>query len=124
MFELFWELNQNRRIGEAQTEARNSESRARDLGQQVEILRQSIEKLALVNAAMWSLLQEKANLKDEDLTNRMQQIDLQDGVADGRISPPKAMICAKCLRTLSRTHERCMYCGAYNPGTKNAFDVR
>ena len=50
MFELFWELNQNRRIGEAQSEARNSESRARDLGYQVQVLKQSIEKLALVNA--------------------------------------------------------------------------
>ena len=123
MFELFWELNQNRRIGEAQTEARNSESKARDLGHQVEVLKQAIEKLALVNAAMWSLLQEKAHLKDEDLANRMQQIDMMDGVADGRISPQKALACAKCLRPLSRTHERCMYCGAYNPGAKNAFDV-
>jgi hypothetical protein len=123
MFELFWELNQNRRIGEAQTEARNSEARARDLSREVELLKQSVEKLALVNAAMWSLLQEKAHLKDEDLVNRMQQIDMMDGVADGRISPPRAQICAKCQRTLSRTHERCMYCGAYNPGTKNAFDI-
>lgn len=123
MFELFWELHQQRRIGEIQSDARNAEGKARDLGYQVNVLQQSIEKLALVNAAMWSLLQEKAHLKDEDLANRMQQIDMMDGVADGRISPQKAMLCAKCQRTLSRTHERCMYCGAYNPGAKNAFDV-
>ncbi|HEV8378141.1 MAG TPA: hypothetical protein VGP99_04775 [Tepidisphaeraceae bacterium] len=123
MFELFWELNQQRRIGEAQADARNSEARARDLDHQVELLQQAIEKLALVNAAMWSLLQQKAGLKDEELANRMQQIDMQDGVADGRISPQRAMACAKCHRPLSRTHERCMYCGAYNPGARNAFDV-
>ena len=123
MFELFWELHQNRRIGEAQSEARNSETRARDLAHQVEVLRQAIEKLALVYAAMWSLLQEKAQLKDEDLANRMQQIDMMDGVADGRISPQKALTCAKCLRPLSRTHERCMYCGAFSPTGRNVFDV-
>ena len=123
MFELFWELNQQRRIGEVQAEARNSEMRTRDVQRDVELLQQSVEKLALVNAAMWSLLQEKAGLKNEDLANRMQQIDMQDGVADGRISPQSAMVCAKCQRPLSRTHERCMYCGAYNPGAKNAFDV-
>lgn len=123
MFELFWEMNQQKRIGEAQADARSSEARARDLGHDVELLRQSIEKLALVNAAMWSLLQEKAHLKDDDLANRMQQIDMMDGVADGRITPQKAMICGKCQRPLSRTHERCMYCGAYNPGARNTFDV-
>jgi hypothetical protein len=123
MFELFWELHQQRRIGEAQADARNSETKARDLSQQVETLRQSIEKLALVNAAMWSLLQQRSGLKDEELLNRMQEIDLQDGVADGRIARQKAQQCAKCQRPMSRTHERCMYCGAYNPGSKNAFDV-
>jgi len=123
MLELFWELNQNRRIGEVQTDPRNTESKTRDLSREVESLRQSIEKLALVNAAMWSLLQEKSGLKDEQLLNRMQEIDLADGVADGRISQAKAMQCVKCQRPMSRTHERCMYCGAYNPGLKNAFDV-
>ena len=123
MFELFWELNQQRRIGEIQADARNTEGKARDLSREVETMRQAIEKLALVNAAMWSLLQEKTGLKDEQLLNRMQEIDLQDGVADGRISRQKAMQCAKCQRPMSRTHERCMYCGAYNPGSKNAFDI-
>lgn len=123
MFELFWELHQQRRIGEAQADARTSEMKARDVGHQVQVLQQSIEKLALVNAAMWSLLQEKGGLKDEDLANRMQEIDIQDGVADGRIGSGKPPPCAKCHRPMSRTHERCMYCGAYNPGSRSAFDV-
>jgi len=123
MFELFWELNQQRRIGEAQADARNSEMRAQDVQRDVEMLQQSVEKLALVNAAMWSLMQDKMGLKDEQLLNRMQEIDMQDGVADGRISRQKALTCAKCQRPMSRTHDSFMYCGAYNPGSRSAFDV-
>jgi hypothetical protein len=123
MFELFWELHQHRRIGEAQSDARRSQEKARGLEHEVAMLQQSVEKLALVNAAMWSLLQDKSGLKDDDLLNRMQAIDMQDGVADGRISSRKPPACAKCQRPMSRTHERCMYCGAYSAAARSAFDV-
>jgi len=123
MFELFWELHQQRRIGEVEATARSSEGKARDVQNELERLRQSIEKLALVNAAMWSLLQEKTGLQNEALVERMQQIDLMDGVADGRISPTKPAACAACKRPMSRTHERCMYCGAYSASGRNAFEV-
>jgi hypothetical protein len=123
MFELFWELHQQRRIGEAQSAAQNSETKARDVENEVERLRQSIEKLSLVNAAMWSLLQEKTGVKNEQLIDRMQQIDLMDGAADGRISQTRPAACPSCKRPMSRTHERCMYCGAYSAVGRNVFDV-
>ncbi len=123
MFHLFWELNQQRRINEAASDARIGETKARDARHEIDLLRQSIEKLALVHAAMWTLLQEKVGLKDEELLNRMQELDLQDGVADGRLSSGRVAECAACHRPMSRTHERCMYCGAYSATGKSAFDV-
>lgn len=123
MFDLFWELNQQERIGEAQADGQKSQLKALALEHRIERLQQSIEKLALVNAAMWSLLQDRTGLKDDELLNRMQQIDMQDGVADGRISPQGVQTCAKCQRPMSRKHERCMYCGADHPGGRNPFVV-
>jgi hypothetical protein len=123
MFQLFWELNQQRRINETQAEQRISDSKTRDTRHELDQLRQSIEKLALVNMAMWTLLQEKTNLKDEDLLNRMQELDLADGVADGRMSGQKSTGCAACGRPMSRTHDRCMYCGAETAGGRSAFEV-
>ena len=44
------------------------------------------------------------------LADRMQQIDLRDGVADGRITHTVAE-CPSCHRKTTRRRAECMYCG-------------
>ncbi len=85
------------------TEARRAERRMHDVEQR-------LEKLTLITMAMWSLLQQETNLTEEDLMERVRQIDLMDGRSDGRITPQIAR-CSQCNRVMNPRHSRCLYCG-------------
>lgn len=76
----------------------------------LEDLEDRLDRLALINMAMWSLLRQQTQLTEEDLMNRVQEIDLLDGQADGRVTR-QVLRCAQCGRVMSPRHRRCLYCG-------------
>ena len=77
----------------------------------VELLEMRLDKLTLINMALWSLLQEVGNFTEEDLLERVAKIDLLDGKADGKVTK-QVKKCPKCSRVMSPRHARCLYCGA------------
>lgn len=79
-----------------------------------------LERLILINLAMWTLIQETTNLTEEDLLERVKNIDLMDGTPDGKVTRQVAK-CDNCSRVMSPKHKRCMYCGAEKL-TLSAFD--
>ena len=70
-----------------------------------------LDKLILLCTAMWSLLKEQTHLTEEQLFERVRQLDLADGVQDGKVTQ-KVAKCEKCGRVMSFRHSRCLYCGA------------
>lgn len=74
-------------------------------------LERRLEKLSLLCRAMWTLVQERTGLTEEEIARRAVEIDLLDGKADGKVSV-KASMCASCNRTVAPRHARCLYCGA------------
>ena len=70
-----------------------------------------LDKLALVNMAMWSLIRQHTGLTEEDLMQRVQEIDLIDGRPDGKVTR-QVMRCQSCKRVMSPRHSKCLYCGA------------
>ena len=111
MFDLLFDLYQQRRINEVEETAQDSGRKASDFQERVRMLEESVARLALVNAAMWSLLKDRTGLTDAALTARIRDIDLRDGVEDGKLTPV-VQTCAQCGRTLAPRHRRCIYCGA------------
>lgn len=82
-----------------------------------------LDRLQLVCMAMWSLLKERTNLTEEDLLERVRQIDLEDGVEDGKCGGAVGVtICPNCGRKMSARHRRCLYCGQGNLPAE-AFDA-
>ncbi len=77
----------------------------------IEEISDRLDKLSLVCLSMWSLLLEHTDLREEDLMRRVREIDLQDGVADGKVTK-QIQKCGKCGRTMSPKHNKCLYCGA------------
>ena len=64
---------------------------------------------------VWELLQERTNLTEDDLMAKVRDIDLRDGVADGKLQTDKSLAkCSNCGRTMSDRHGRCLYCGGAN----------
>ncbi len=78
---------------------------------EVDDLKLKVSRLALINMALWSFVQETTGKTEQDLINRVQELDMLDGQADGKIQSRVAK-CQSCGRTLNKRHTNCMYCGA------------
>jgi len=97
MFEfLFWELNQQRIVGEATAQAKAASKRTIDLKAETRELRRLVNKLMLVTQALWEIV-----------------ADLRDGRLNGKLKRTVKK-CASCGRTLHNEHSRCLYCGSEN----------
>ena len=70
-----------------------------------------LSKLTLIAWAMWTLIQETTDLTEEDLMQRVKDLDLLDGQSDGKVTRQVAR-CSQCDRVMSPKHLRCLYCGA------------
>lgn len=68
-----------------------------------------VDRLLLVVDAMWSLLKE-SGWTDEQLAQRIQDIDAADGVMDGRRTP-QAQRCPKCDAMVEPSRSSCAFCG-------------
>jgi ribosomal protein S27AE len=115
MFHGLYDLESRRRAASAESSARRSETKAGDVQRELRLIAERLDKLVLVNMAMWSLVQERTGVSEEDLANRVQEIDLQDGVADGKVTRNLRQ-CPNCHRTMSRRHNKCLFCGSANLG--------
>jgi ribosomal protein S27AE len=111
MIDLLWDLYQERRINDAQEGANFAARKATDFQERVRGLEDRLDRMLLQNMAMWSLLRDAMGVTDQDLINRVQQLDLADGVADGKVTRGGPTTCPRCQRTFSPRHRRCLYCG-------------
>ncbi len=110
MWELIWNLRQDERIKETSSEI----ILAKDAIAETE---ERLERLALICQAMWSLLEEKTDLTEDDLVKRVTEIDLKDGRLDGKYEKPLVK-CEECGATISQRFGKCLFCGKeYTDGT-------
>lgn len=115
----FYGLRAYGRVESARNAARRSEEKAEDAVDLARRLDDRIDRLALINMALWSLLQERTGLTEEDLANRVQELDLADGQVDGKVGG-QVVQCPQCGRTLSQKHQKCLYCG-FEPDEREVF---
>ena len=85
----------------------------------VRYLEERTERLEMVCEAMWNLLKAKFEVKDEDLLAQVAQLDLTDGVTDGKVTR-EPLRCPNCGRANSRRHDRCIYCATPLRGAREA----
>jgi hypothetical protein len=80
-----------------------------------------LDRLALINMAMWSLMQDKLGHTEEDLMERVQLLDQMDGSDDGKATRSVSQ-CRACGRPMGPRHRKCMYCGKARAAS-SAFDT-
>ena len=81
-----------------------------DQRQRIRDLEYEVQRVKLLNQALWELLRDKVKLTDAELEQKISDIDLRDGVADGKITDV-ALKCPSCSRVSSSKHWKCLYCG-------------
>lgn len=104
--------------------ARNATSQtstqSSDTSSELDFIEGRLDRLTLVCMAMWSLIQDKTNLTEEDLLERVRVIDMMDGTTDNK-AKRSMQKCANCDRPMSMRHQRCLYCG-HEKLVQSAFD--
>lgn len=87
----------------------------------VRYLEDRVDRLSLICMAMWSLLQDKTQLSEEDLLERVKLLDLMDGKEDGKATKSVSR-CSRCDRPMNTRHKKCIYCG-HAKLISSAFDA-
>jgi len=105
-----WELLQQQQIYEAKGDARKAVSKIDNLETKVGIAEDRIERLSLACQAMWELLRDHTGVTEEQLYDKVLEIDVRDGALDGKIET-EVINCPHCARKTSTHRMRCIYCG-------------
>jgi hypothetical protein len=105
--------DQMARANRARTAGEMASRAAAKVRTQNESIQCDVEKLFMITQALWTLLQDQHGYSDEDLIQRVQEIDLQDGKLDGKVAKSKIRPdCPECGRKLMGNRPVCLYCGA------------
>lgn len=112
LFYNFWWLSRTATIN---TRVKGIRDDVNLVDQRLDDLVSSHERLLLLCQAMWELLREREGLTELQLADKLREIDLRDGMEDGKVSPVKVATCEHCRRPINRRHRKCIYCGAANP---------
>jgi len=73
-------------------------------------LEHQVARLMLLNQALWELLRPRLKMTDADLEKFVHEVDMRDGVEDGKITH-NAVKCPQCGRVSNSKHWKCLYCG-------------
>jgi hypothetical protein len=119
--DILYEAYQAGRITDAENRAESARAKVDRFADDIQRLQRKVGKLSLGCQALWEMLCERAGLTDKDLVAKMQEIDLRDGVSDGKISR-RVVVCPACQRNSSSKRTECVYCGAALPNP-NLFDA-
>jgi hypothetical protein len=118
-----YDVYQHRQIKRVQRqlgiEASSTDQRMRNTRDEIDRLHDRIDRLVLVNEAMWELLCECTGLTEEHLRHRMEGLDRSDGAVDGR-RRPQAAVC-ECGAMVNARARICLFCSADAPA-RTAFD--
>ncbi len=73
-------------------------------------LEERLDRALLTMEALWTLLRDGLGVTEAQLADRITDLDLRDGVLDGKARRPP-LHCPGCERPTARRFPRCLYCG-------------
>lgn len=110
---MLWDLYQHYQITQLKSEVARAQNAPADDGgarRAAEHLEERVDRLVLLCRAMFELIQAQTGLTEKQLSEKILEIDLRDGVADGKMSPTPTR-CPKCDAMMSPRFGRCLFCG-------------
>lgn len=96
-----------------------SQTETDDNGDRIRKLEDKIANLSLVTEALWSLLNTRTRLTDEDLATSINNV-----IQTRKAREETKLTCIKCKMQNSINHKKCMYCGGELTGhtSKSLFN--
>lgn len=118
--DFFVDAHQYGKINQAERRADSAAEKASRVQDSYYKLLKKQEKMALVSQALWEIVQERLGISDEELQDKILEIDLRDGKADGKIGG-QIVTCKNCGRKTNTQRGSCFYCGT-NTTEGHAFE--
>ena len=87
----------------------------------VDVLDADVERLFMLTEALWVFMQKEHGYTEEQLIEKIVEIDLRDGKLDGR-SATDAPLCTSCNRPVSKQRPVCPYCGTQVEASSSPFE--
>ncbi len=103
------------RLNAAEIKAEAAQDRSERLQFEVNELKRRCDALTIGCQAMWELLREACEVGDEAIVEKIKEIDLRDGVEDGKITVAESKQCPNCGRATNARRQACLYCGTPLP---------
>ena len=116
------DIYQQGKITQAKQQAEKAANKADRFADDIRSLERRLDRLTLATQALWEMLRDAGHHSEEVLVSKMQEIDLRDGSADGKISRT-IKVCSRCGRNSNSKRLECLYCGE-SLGNPNLFDAR
>jgi hypothetical protein len=69
------------------------------------------ERLFLICTALTELIRDKSLATEPEVLAKLQEVDLRDGMADGKFGGIQIVECPHCSNRTKRRHLNCIYCG-------------
>ena len=113
MTDIIWEFYQHGKVIRASADASQALSKTIESRADIGALERKIDRLALLNQAMWSLVKEQTSLTEADLIEQIKRLDMLDGRLDGKVAETKK--CNSCGTVLAASAHSCYGCGAESP---------
>lgn len=85
---------------------RDTHTESDDNSERIRKLESKLTNLSLVTEALWTLLNKRTKLTNEDLTASIQEV-----IQTRRTREESKLTCVKCKMQNSINHKKCMYCG-------------
>jgi hypothetical protein len=111
---IFFDLYQQGQIAAATAKADHAKNENERLKSQIQDLQRKSDALTIACQALWEIVRDRAGMADEAMIAKLQEIDLRDGQADGKISTTLTA-CPSCGRRSNSNRKQCLYCGASMP---------
>ncbi len=107
---IFFDIHQYKRISEVSSEASSAKAKSERVETELRSLRRQLDRVTLTCQAMWELVRENSDITEQMLADRITEVDLRDGVADGKMGH-QVLDCPACGRKTSSKRGFCVMCG-------------
>lgn len=109
---LGWAARQQLVAQRADMAADRASATASKARSQVEMMQLDVERLLMITEALWTMLRDEHGYTDEQLIQKVQEIDMRDGRLDGKVAKQAPSKCPHCGRAVSPRRPMCVFCGA------------
>ena len=108
--DIFIDAHQYGKIAQAESKAFVASEKAGRAQDAYYELRNKYEKMALACQALLEIVQERLDVSDSEIEEKILEIDLRDGRQDGKMSS-RGVDCPACGRKTNTARGSCYYCG-------------